>query len=223
MILSPKFLAGAVLVVALTVLASCGYAAHQRTLREQAEARYTEQSIELEGAHRALLAKPKEIVKWLSPPPAVKEAAKSGKATVIGGIKGKAESNVINIPCPPTPAPPSEPPTDVKNIPPPNETPVYFGLEGDLLIVKVNKGAVEWTGRLAGEAHDKDRTWSRTIDFDPANINLDVKVSTEIAEAIEEHNESWAKKHLRFQCPGIGVVYNGSLSGGLTCTYGLTW
>lgn len=223
--MSPRIVAGTFLIVALTFLSLLGYSLHQKSLRQVAEAAYTQQSVELEGAKRALLVKPSEIIKYVEVPTAVKAAVKSGKMTPIASVKVAATSNTIEVPCPPQAQPLTGPLTDqtASIAQTPAITPVTFDLTGNLFIGKVKAGAVEWTGSLTGVAHNADKTWSQAISFDPAETKIDVRVSSEIAEAVSEHEQSWGHKHFRFMCPGLFIGYNGKATAAVGCGYGIVW
>jgi len=128
---------------------------------------------------------------------------------------------VFYLPCPleGLPTPNTDP--ERGSYEPPKESPVTLDITGNLFVAKVKHGAALWTGALAGEAHVGDTT--TPIVFAPENVSIDMRVSTDISKAIEAYERPWLAKHMRWQCPGVGVFYDGKLSAGLSCTYGLTW
>jgi hypothetical protein len=212
-----QIVAGTFLVVALAFCSAIGWGLYQRSLREEAEATLVEQGVELEGAKRALLVAPKEIVKFVEVPAAVASAVKRGVMTPITAARVEAKSDVVFVPCPP--AMPDSRPPDAEQ--PASTVPVTFGLTGEFFIGKIKHGAVEWTGSLKGTAFNDD--WSSDVIFAPENTRIDVLVSKDIAKAVEQYERSWLKKHARFQCPGVGLFYNGKISAGISCTYGISW
>jgi hypothetical protein len=219
--------AGIFLVVSLTIMALVGWGFHQRNLREKAETAYIEQTVELEGAKRALLAKPKEIVKFVTLPPAMQKAVKQGRVTPIAAAKIGATSGTVTVPCPEPVRSTDESFTKGNNLKADipttaTSTEITFGLTGELFIGKVKGGAVEYTSNFKATVWSNDG-WSSDVPFAPENVVFDVKVSTDIAKAIEVYEKPWAAKHLKFMCPGIFVGYNGELTGGVGCGFGVVW
>lgn len=221
--MSPRIVAGTVLIVALTFLSMCGYGLHQRNLRRAAEAKVLEVSVELAGAHKALEAKPKEVVKFVEVPVPIKEAVKKGTLTPILAAKGTAKSETFVVPTCPEPVSVS----DVTDAP--TETPVepaWVVLHGDIFVGKIKFGAPIWTATLGGGYHQGD--YHTNIVFKPENINLDMRVSEEIGRAVEEYEKPWIKKHTALMCPGVGVTYNpldstSPVNVGVQCAYGFVW
>ena len=226
------------LVISLSLLGLWSYGVHQRTLREAAEAAYTQQSVELEGAKRALLATPKDVAALTTLPPAVKDAVKAGRIVPIIAGRVIAKSNAIQIPCPEVVRPtddsvskgialkadnegatsPQEPSTGPVSIP------VTFGLTGEFFVGKIKGGAVESTNTLKATIwSDGPPSWHSDVDFDPANVKVDIQVSTEIAKAVEAYEKPWTARHLKFMCPGVFVGYNGAITGGVGCGFGVVW
>lgn len=222
-----EILAGTFLVVSLTILGLIGWGFHQRNLKVAAEAAYTQQSVELEGAKRALLAKPSEVVKFVEVPAAVTKAVKSGAMLPIAATKVEATSTPVMIPCP---EPPEVTPTKPEETVAVHHTnPVTFGLTGEFFIGKIKGGAVEHTSTLKGtvwmDATDTDPAWNSDIEFKPENVKVDVRVSKDIAAAVEAYEQPWTKKHLRFACPVVfaGLDIDGQINGGIGCAYGVVW
>jgi len=222
--------AGLFLAAVLTIAALIGWGYHQKTLREKAEAAYTEQSVELAGAKKALLVTPKEVVKFVEVPAAVKAAVKSGVLAPIAAGKLSATSNVVNIPCPPSvplDAPSLSEGQEVKPDSPP-QVAVTFGLTGEIFIGKIKGGAVEHTSTFKATVRAVDDSWNSDITFEPENVVFDVKVSKEVAQAMDAYNKTWLQKHMRFMCPGVGIVYNPldptrPVQVGISCSYGVVW
>jgi hypothetical protein len=216
--------AGVFLVASLTIAALFGWGFHQRTLRQEAEAKLVMVDLELAGAKAALLVKPKDVAPPETPIE-VKEAIKKGLVAPIAGVTLRASSNVVNIPCPEPVRFVDESLTNGTALKADtivaSTAPVSFDLTGNLFIGQVKHGQALWTGNLYGTVHSGD--FEAPVDFDPANVDITVKVSDEIGKAITYYERPWIKKHMRWQCPGIGVMYNGKVGVGITCTYGLTW
>jgi hypothetical protein len=113
------------------------------------------------------------------------------------GVTGKATSNVVNIPCPEPVRPADEsltkglsPKEDTPNL---TTVPVTFDLTGNLFIGQVKQGQALWTGGVSGVVHSGD--FEAPIEFDPANVNIEVKVSEEIGKAVAYYERGWWKKH----------------------------
>jgi len=224
-----KLLAGLVLITVLTAFSTCGYILHLRNQRDDALAVNVLKDLELEGAHKALLVKPKEIVKFVEVPAAIKAAVKSGAVTPLAAVKGTAKSNVVNIPCPPATAdaavPPStdEPEADSTKVT--STAPVWFEIKGNLFIGQIRHGEAMWTGTVDGHIHSGE--FQAPIDFEPENIDFQVKVSDEIGKALDYSNRSWIRKHFGVACPGASVTYNPlnarPVDVALTCGVAMVW
>jgi hypothetical protein len=221
--------AGVFLVVTLTILSLFAWGQHQRTLRQEAEAKLVMVDLELAGAKKALLVKPKDVAPPETPKE-VKEAIKKKLVTPIVGVTGKATSNVVNIPCPEpirsTDESLTKGPAPQEDKPAPVAVPVTFDLTGNLFLGQIKKGQALWTGGVSGVVHSGD--FEAPIEFDPANVNIEVKVSEEIGKAVAYYERGWWRKHTALVCPGVGVTYNPLDSArpvnvGVTCTYGFSW
>ena len=232
------FAAGGFLVISLTILTLIGYSIHQKDLRVKAEAALVEAGVELEGAKKAILVAPKEIIKFVEVPSAVKAAVKTGAMTPIAAGKVTATSDTILVPCPDpslrkgqvdkadnsdtiifSDSPPPKPD--------PTTVPLTFGLTGEVFLGAIKHGAIEHTVSLKATVWGNDG-WHSTVPFKPENVAFDVVFSKEVQEAIEEHEQPWLKRHTALMCPGVGVVYNPLDTGrpvnvGLVCAYGFTW
>jgi len=224
--------AGLFLVITLTILAALGWGGHQRTLRQEAEGKLLAATLELEGAHRALSAKPKEIIKFVEVPAAVKAAVKSGAVTPLAAVKGTAKSNVVNIPCP-------EPVRSIdesltKGLAPQEDTspgtvtstaPVWFEVKGNLFIGQIKHGEAMWSGTIDGAVHSGE--FEAPIEFDPEHIDFVVKVNEDIGKALDYSNRSWIRKHFGVACPGASVTYNPlnarPVDVALTCGVAMVW
>lgn len=232
------FLAGGFLVVSLTILALIGYSIYQKDLRLDAEAALVEAGVELEGAKKAILVAPKEIIKFVEVPAAVASAVKKGVMIPIAAGKVTATSDTIIVPCPDLSLRKGQLDEadkgsilDGSNTPPPTVlTPsvnLTFGLTGEVFLGAIKHGAVEHTVSLKATVWS-DAGWHSDVPFKPENVAFDVVFSKEVQEAIEEHSQPWFKKHTSLMCPGVGVVYNPLDTGrpvnvGLVCAYGFTW
>ena len=218
----------AFLVISLTILTLIGYSIHQKDLRVRAEAALVEAGVELEGAKKAILVKPKEIIKFVEVPAAVKAAVKTGAMTPIAAGKVTAVSDTVEVPCP-------QPKTDDTVIfsdtplpkPDPTTVPLTFGLTGEVFLGAIKHGAIEHTISLKATVWSADG-WHSTVPFKPENVDFDVVFSKEVQEAIEEHEQPWIKRHTALSCPGIGILYNPldvtrPVNVGITCSYGLVW
>ena len=202
------FLALGFLIISLTILALIGYSIHQKDLRVAAEAALVEAGVELEGAKKAILVAPKEIIKFVEVPAAVASAVKKGAMTPIAAGKINATSDTIEIPCP-------EPPPDSTIIysdsplpkPKYTTTPLTFGLTGEVFLGAIKHGAIEHTIALKGTVWNDDG-WNSDIAFKPENVAFDVVFSKEVKEAIEEHSRPFFQRHFRFTFPAVTLGYN---------------
>jgi len=234
--------AGAFLVVSLTIAALGGWGFHQRTLRQEAEAKLVMVDLELAGAKAALLVKPKDVAP-VGTPTEVKAAIKKGLVTPIAGVTLHATSNVVNIPCPEpvrfadesltngTALKADIDPHSGSNEPKKDSTtvtstaPVSFDLTGHLFIGQVKQGQALRTGDLSGTVHSGD--FEAPIEFDPEHLDVTVKVSDEIGKAVTYYERGWWKKHTALACPGVSLTYNPmndrSVDIALTCGYSFVW
>lgn len=216
------FYAGLVLVVTLTIMGLVAYTNHQKSLLQALQATATEQALELAGAKRALEVKPKEVVRFVEVPAAVKEAVKNGSLAPVTAIRIDATTPTLSVPCPEPPSDPG-PPGAVEV---PRFANIRFGLTGEVFVGKVKSGAVEATVTLKGTVFG-DNGFSAPLDFKPEDVALGIVFSKEISRAIEAYQEPWLKKHTAFACPGIGITYNPlnarPVDLALTCGYSLVW
>lgn len=216
-----KWLAGYVLLSLLSIVALTGYAVELRSQRAEAQAAAATASLEADGWKKAAQATPKEVVK-LVPQLVTKEVIryiKEGVVQPVAAGTGSATSNVVEVPCPPTPAPQGQP----------FVVPALVKLKGSLLILDSVDGTALWKGELSGKLQSPPATqpvWDRDLTFDPANVDLNITVSDKIHKALAAYDQPWFKRHLRLQCPGLGVVYDPILrrfDAGIGCSYGLIW
>lgn len=221
-----EWAAGAFLITVLTICALIGWGGHQRQLRQEAEAKLLASDLELAGAKAALTVKPKEIIKFVEVPAAVKAAVKSGAVAPIAGIKGTAKSNVVEVPCPE----PKRVEFHDNEVIPDKEVnvtstaPVWFEVKGNLFLGQIKHGAAMWTGTLDGMVHSGE--FKAPIEFDPEHIDLQVKVSDELAKAADYYGRSWIKKHTAFACPIAGLSYDPftqKVAPSIGCGVGFVW
>lgn len=216
------FYAGLVLVVSLTIMGLVAYINHQKGLLQAIQATATEQALELAGAKRALEVKPKEVVRFVEVPAAVKEAVKNGSLTPVTAVRIVATTPTLAVPCPEPPVDPGAP----REAAVPRFANIRFGLTGEVFIGKVKGGAVEATTSLKGTVFG-DNGFSAPLEFKPEDVAISVVFSKEISRAIEAYQEPWLKKHTAFACPGIGITYNPlnarPVDLALTCGYSMVW
>lgn len=225
-----RLFAGALLAVILALCALFGWGYYQRNRAEKAEATLIEQQAELEGAKKALLVAPKEVVKFVEVPVAIARAVKSGMLTPVAAGKFEVTSDVVSIPCPPPVRLDDE--SVSKGLAPvadkPAQVDIVFGLTGEFFIGKIKHGAVEYTSTFKATVRSVDDSWHSDVPISEENVAFTVKVNEDIAKAVDAYNQPWAKKHLKFMCPGIGVTYNPldtvrPVNVGISCSYGFVW
>jgi hypothetical protein len=212
------------LVITLTIFSLIGYAIHEKDLRQEAEASVVARDLELAGAKAAIVASPREVVKFVTVPAAVTAAVKHGTLVPVASGKIEAKSDVFLVPCPlPEYRPGAQPSAKEPHT---NGVALTFGLTGEVFLGKIKYGKVETTATFKGTAWSD--TWQSDVVFAPENTHFDVKFSDEVAKAIEQYSRPWLKKHMALACPAIGVTYNPldttrPVNAGITCGYGFVW
>ena len=219
-----QWIAGAFLIMALTVFATCGYVLHLRNQRDDAIASRTRVELEAEGFKEALRAKPKEILK-LVPTIVTKEIErlvheKKIAPVASGHIEAKTE---IVFECP-------EGAREDGVVVPATPQTAKLIFTADLLITRIKFGlATEWKGGVGGSAQINGGPIVG-LKFNDEDTKINIAFSDEIAKALYDHEREggWLKRHTALVCPGVGVTYNPLDTGrpvniGITCTYGLSW
>jgi len=222
--MKPQWVAGAFLITALTVFATCGYVLHLRNQRDDAIASRTRIELEAEGFQEALRAKPKEVLKLVPTlvTPAVEKMVKAGSVKPIAAAAIEAKTEIV-FDCPAGTV------EGVVIVPAtPQKARLIF--TADLLITRIKFGlATEWKGGVGGSAQINDGPIIG-LKFDEADTRIKIAFSDEIAKALYDHEREggWLKRHTALVCPGVGVTYNPldtnrPVNVGVTCTYGLSW
>ena len=223
--MKPQYVAGAFLIITLSVISTCSYISHLKAQIGTSQAALIQKDLEAEGFKKALLAKPTEVIKLV--PTLVTKYVEVGvhegtiQPIASGHVEGKTN---LFVPCPMSSG-------DTANTPIENQgTDVHLSVYGNFLITRIRFGeAVSWKGDLGGSAAFGEGQ-PKPLVFTPEDTKFNIVVSSDIERALLAHEREggfW-KRHTAFACPTVTATYNPldttrPINVGIGCGWGMVW